>query len=36
MVEGDIEGKSVEVKWDAPATEDIIKNKLTEINYSAA
>ncbi len=35
-VEGDIEGKSVEVEWDAPATEDTIKNKLGEINYPAA
>ncbi len=35
-VEGDIEGKSVEVEWDIPATEDSIKNKLTEINYPAA
>ena len=35
-VEGDIEGKSVEVEWDDPATEDIIKDKLTEINYPAA
>jgi copper ion binding protein len=35
-VEGDIEGKRVEVEWDAPATEDRIKNKLTEINYPAA
>jgi copper chaperone len=35
-VEGDIEGKSVEVEWDTPATEDIIKNKLSEINYPAA
>ena len=35
-VEGDIEGKSVEVEWDAPATEDVIKNKLAEINYPAA
>jgi copper ion binding protein len=35
-VEGDIEGKSVEVEWDAPATEDSIKNKLTEIHYPAA
>ena len=35
-VEGDIEGKSVEVEWDAPATEDGIKNKLNEINYPAA
>jgi len=35
-VEGDIEGKSVDVEWDTPATEDSIKNKLTEINYPAA
>ena len=34
-VEGSIEGKSVEVEWDAPATEDSIKNKLSEINYPA-
>ena len=35
-VEGDIEAKSVEVEWDAPANEDTIKNKLSEINYPAA
>jgi len=35
-VEGDIEGKSVAVEWDAPATEDSIKSKLTGINYPAA
>jgi len=35
-IDGDIEGKSVEVEWDAPATEDSIKNKLSEINYPAA
>jgi copper ion binding protein len=35
-VQGDIEGKRVEVEWDVPATEDSIKNKLTEINYPAA
>jgi len=34
-VEGDIEGKNVDVEWDTPATEDIIKDKLTEINYPA-
>jgi len=34
-VEGDIEGKSVEVEWGTPASEDIIKNKLSEINYPA-
>ena len=35
-VEGNIEGKSVEVEWEAPATEDSIKSKLGEINYPAA
>lgn len=35
-VEGDIEGKSVAVEWDAPASEDLIKSKLAEINYPAA
>lgn len=35
-VEGNIEGKSVEVEWDAPASEDLIKSKLAEINYPAA
>ncbi|MGD9239710.1 MAG: heavy-metal-associated domain-containing protein [Desulfobacterales bacterium] len=35
-VDGDIEGKSVAVEWDAPASEDSIKNKLAEINYPAA
>ena len=34
-VEGNIEGKSVEVEWDAPATEGSIKSKLAEINYPA-
>ena len=34
-VQGDIEGKSVEVEWEAPATEDSIKSKLSEINYPA-
>ena len=35
-VKGDIEGKSVVVAWDAPASEDSIKDKLVEINYPAA
>ncbi|MBW2486845.1 MAG: heavy-metal-associated domain-containing protein [Deltaproteobacteria bacterium] len=35
-VEGDIEGKRIKVEWDTPASEDIIKNKLAEINYPAA
>ena len=34
-VEGDIEDKNVAVEWDAPASEDLIKNKLAEINYPA-
>ena len=35
-VEGNIESKSVNVEWNSPATEETIKNKLTEINYPAA
>lgn len=35
-VEGNVERKSVNVEWQSPATEEIIKNKLTEINYPAA
>jgi len=35
-VEGNIESKSVNVEWDSPATEESIKNKLTEINYPTA
>ena len=35
-VEGNVEGKSVQVEWEPPATEKIIKKKLTEINYPAA
>jgi len=35
-VEGDIAAKSIEVEWDAPATENQIKSKLTEINYPVA
>ena len=35
-VEGDIEGKRIEVEWDTPASEDAIKSKLVEINYPAA
>ena len=34
-VEGDIEGKSVEVEWDAPASIEGIRATLTEINYPA-
>lgn len=35
-VEGDIEGKRVAVEWETPATENLIKQKLAEINYPAA
>jgi copper chaperone len=32
-VEGDPENRSITVEWEAPATVEIIKNILTEINY---
>ena len=35
-VEGNVESKSVNVEWESPATEEAIKDKLTEINYPAA
>ena len=35
-VDGNIDAKSVEVQWEPPATEDLIKGKLTEINYPVA
>jgi copper chaperone CopZ len=35
-VDGDIEGKTVTVAWNAPASEDGIKALLAEINYPAA
>ena len=34
-VEGDAESKTVNVEWDAPATLDLIREKLEEINYPA-
>lgn len=34
-VEGSPESKTVEIKWDAPATVDAIRDKLAEINYPA-
>lgn len=34
-VEGNPQGKSIEVEWDAPATEERIRAALTEINYPA-
>ena len=36
MVAGDPEAKRIEVEWEAPITEDKIKETLKEINYPAA
>jgi len=35
-VTGSPESKTMHVEWDAPATLDLIKDKLLEINYPAA
>ena len=35
-VEGNPEAKSIDVEWNAPITEDKIKETLKEINYPAA
>jgi copper ion binding protein len=35
MVAGDPEGKSIDVQWEAPITEDKIRETLKEINYPA-
>ena len=35
MVEGNPEAKSIDVEWEAPITEDKIKETLKEINYPA-
>jgi len=35
-VEGNPPGKTIEVEWDAPATEEGIRTVLNEINYPAA
>lgn len=35
-VEGDPDKKTITVDWDAPVTEEKIKNTLKEINYPAA
>lgn len=35
-VDGNVESKSVDVEWESPASEELIKNKLSEINYPAA
>ncbi len=36
MVEGNVQGKSISVEWDSPATEDRIIQILKEINYPPA
>ncbi len=35
-VDGIPENKTVEVEWDAPASEAAIRDRLQEINYPAA
>jgi copper chaperone CopZ len=35
-VEGDPDSKEITVDWDAPATLEMIKSHLNEINYPAA
>ena len=35
-VDGDADGKTVTVAWEAPATGDRIRSTLAEINYPAA
>ena len=35
-VEGSLQGRTIEVEWDAPATEEGIRAALAEINYPAA
>lgn len=35
-VEGNPQAKTIEVEWDAPATEEGIRAALNEINYPAA
>jgi copper chaperone CopZ len=32
-IDGDPENKSITVEWETPATLEIIKNTLNEINY---
>ena len=36
LVEGNPETKSIDVGWEAPVTEEKIKETLKEINYPAA
>ncbi|MCK5228712.1 MAG: heavy-metal-associated domain-containing protein [Desulfobulbaceae bacterium] len=35
-VEGDAQKKKITVEWEAPATDEKIRDKLKEINYPAA
>ena len=35
-IEGDPDKKTITVEWDAPVTEEKIKDTLQEINYPAA
>lgn len=35
-IEGDPETKKITVEWDAPATLEMLKSTLKEINYPAA
>lgn len=35
-VEGNAQGKTIEVEWDAPATEEGIRAALSDISYPAA
>ena len=35
VVETDLENKAVEVEFDSPATEELIREKLAEIGYPA-
>ena len=34
-VEGDPDAKSITVEWNAPATLEVLKERLNEINYPA-
>ena len=35
-VEGDPDARTIRVEWEAPATLEILKERLKEINYPAA
>ncbi len=36
VVESDLDNKAVEVEFDSPTTEELIREKLAEIGYPAA